>query len=870
MAKRPIKAKAIAAAIDDRDTAELFTGNYLEYGRLTLEDRALPDYRDGLLKVYRRTLWAMHNVAKADKPHVKTARVVGDTLGKYHPHGDRPVADAVEVMVWMPQAPVSGDGNWGGQNDSAAAMRYCFVGSTRVVTSKGLLSFDELAKMYALPSKFSDVEVTDLEVASLHGPETASHLLNSGLQDTVRLTASGYSTQCTPNEPFYVITPNGYRWIDAQHLRPGDVICMSRNTGMDFHDASFTNESLAVVLGYLVGDGYLNRGQRHIGFNQVDVPTFEDFLNYWRASVPFEFTTRIRPASSYGQRDYHQFYCNSMEAIEWFASLGLRQGDSYDREIPTCIWSGTRTVMAKFLSALFEADGSISNAGRGSSTIQLSSVSRKLIDDVSLMLRSVFGIFATEHTYASGEIRLLINGVENLRRFAEIGFRSERRQPIVIQEKGKSNFDRIPHAASLGFSRGYSFTQRETFRKKYEHGEYSSRAAQAIYERDYFYATVESVQPAGPTMVYDLTVPTTHAFVADGFIVHNTNCRLSEYAATYLLHKDYLPTIKLHPNYDGKDMEPELLPALLPNAILNGASGVGLGLNTTVPAFALPGVVTLLKGMLKGRKLTTAAAYKHLEFVFPYGGWVPKGEWNQEGFEAILTTGKGSVYVCCDYEIPDEQHIRITGVPPRMNLDKLLASLRDTGLFTTVQDAYGRESTTPADILCTCKRGNKASRVIDQLLDESFFYSKVPFQMAVVERRWDEQARKIVADIHQWGVIELLENWLKWRIELEGQMLDAKVGSLDAETLRKNLLLLAQENRKVIAASWEADDQTAYLMTKLKISKEDADYVCSLRNSQLAKLDRAKLTAELKALATAVKDVKAQRKDLPGSVLARL
>jgi len=84
-------------------------------------DRATPDLFDGLKPVQRRTLWALHNLPFE---FVKTARVVGDVIGRYHPHGDQSVSDAITTVVQSNVPTILGKGNWGSLVDPAAAMRY--------------------------------------------------------------------------------------------------------------------------------------------------------------------------------------------------------------------------------------------------------------------------------------------------------------------------------------------------------------------------------------------------------------------------------------------------------------------------------------------------------------------------------------------------------------------------------------------------------------------------------------------------------------------------------------------------------------------------------------------------------------------------
>src|SRR5215468_632542 len=102
---------------------------YIDYSMSVIVGRALPDVRDGLKPVHRRVLFAMHELGNTfNKPHKKCARIVGEVLGKYHPHGDVSVYDAMVRMAqpWsMRYMMIDGQGNFGSQDgDGPAAMRY--------------------------------------------------------------------------------------------------------------------------------------------------------------------------------------------------------------------------------------------------------------------------------------------------------------------------------------------------------------------------------------------------------------------------------------------------------------------------------------------------------------------------------------------------------------------------------------------------------------------------------------------------------------------------------------------------------------------------------------------------------------------------
>jgi len=117
-------------SIVDIDVTEEMRGSYLEYAYSVIYSRALPDARDGLKPVQRRILFQMNEMGlRPDRGHVKCARVVGDVMGRLHPHGDSAIYDALVRLAqpWAMRLPfVDGHGNFGslGGDDSAAAMRY--------------------------------------------------------------------------------------------------------------------------------------------------------------------------------------------------------------------------------------------------------------------------------------------------------------------------------------------------------------------------------------------------------------------------------------------------------------------------------------------------------------------------------------------------------------------------------------------------------------------------------------------------------------------------------------------------------------------------------------------------------------------------
>src|SRR5881396_3028323 len=137
MARRKARTTRVDPAAFDRAGAQVFENplkteiedSYLEYAFSVIHSRALPDARDGLKPVHRRILFSMSEQGhRPDRAHVKSARVVGDVMGKYHPHGDTAIYDAMVRLAQdfsMRLTLVDGQGNFGSMDgDPPAAMRY--------------------------------------------------------------------------------------------------------------------------------------------------------------------------------------------------------------------------------------------------------------------------------------------------------------------------------------------------------------------------------------------------------------------------------------------------------------------------------------------------------------------------------------------------------------------------------------------------------------------------------------------------------------------------------------------------------------------------------------------------------------------------
>lgn len=219
--------------------------SYLDYAMSVIVGRALPDVRDGLKPVHRRVLFAMNELSNAwNKPYKKSARVVGDVIGKYHPHGDASVYDAIVRMAQpfsLRYMLVDGQGNFGSvDGDNAAAMRYTEVRMARL-THELMADIDKETVDFGPNYDESEHEPLVL-------PTRVPNLLVNGSAGI----AVGMATNVPPHNLSEVIAAT-IALIDDPALSVDDL--MHYVPGPDFPTAGIINGSSGIVEAYRTGRG---------------------------------------------------------------------------------------------------------------------------------------------------------------------------------------------------------------------------------------------------------------------------------------------------------------------------------------------------------------------------------------------------------------------------------------------------------------------------------------------------------------------------------------------------------------------------------------------------------------------------------------
>lgn len=222
----PINNKPIKENIKTIGYNEEMETSYRDYALSVIVARAIPDVRDGLKPVQRRTIYAMEGLGiNHDKPYKKSARIVGEAMGKYHPHGDSSIYEAMVHMGqdWNYPIPlVDCHGNFGSiEGDGPAAMRYCVTGDTLINTDKGLIKIKDIVKNTELNSD-NDIDITIKSKDSKQNK--AIKLFNSGKHNTYTITLeNGMEITGTSNHPLLISNNKSeFAWKTISELTIGD------------------------------------------------------------------------------------------------------------------------------------------------------------------------------------------------------------------------------------------------------------------------------------------------------------------------------------------------------------------------------------------------------------------------------------------------------------------------------------------------------------------------------------------------------------------------------------------------------------------------------------------------------------------------
>jgi DNA gyrase subunit A len=860
---------ALTGRIEERELEKEMRSSYLDYAMSVIVGRALPDVRDGLKPVHRRVLYAMHDIGlQPTRPYRKCAFIVGEVMGKYHPHGDSAIYDTLVRMAQdfsLRYMLVDGQGNFGSiDDDPAAAMRYCVTGDTRVATKQGTVRIDSIVEG-AEPESDSDI---DLEVLDRLGrPIHASKLFHSGEHPTLRLrTAQGHELTGTHNHPVLCLVDMAgvplLLWKLLEEIQPGDRVLISR-TEQETGKLTEEQRQLALLAGALVSEGWVS--SKRVGFNNVDKDFFAAVLDAYDAVVGgprYVYSRQIASGSLLHELDVQNLDC--------FRSSPLAElkGMARQKAVPEFIWRGDAALKREFLRALFTGDGSSSLLPRNTIQVSYSTYSAQLARDVQILLLEA-GVVSRICRYEKGEHKVVISNRRDARIFERnVGFLGSKQAKLradlarVPRTSRALSKDHVPFMADYvreesGADEGGTWLRRHNIDRieRWEQG------GTAIMERiesqevrdtvaplvtgDYFYAEVESVTSAGVQPVYSIRVDSEdHSFLTNGFVSHNTEARLGR-LATELLRDIDADTVDFGPNYDESTQEPLVLPARFPNLLVNGTSGIAVGMATNIPPHNLREVAAAVTAFIDNPQIDVEGLMQHVKGPdFPGGGIM-----SREGIAAAYRDGRGSIKVRARAHVEPlkggKEAIVVTELPFMVKkggegglITKIADLVRDKKL-EGISDLRDETDRSGMRLVIELKRGGPPAKVVLNNL-----YKKTAMQTT-----FGANMVALVDGVPKTlGLRELILHYVDHQREVVTRRTQYELRRAEARAHILEGLLVALDNLDAVIAlirgSNDPDAAREGLIDRFDLSREQAQAILDMRLQRLTALEADKVRAE--------------------------
>ncbi|HET8551859.1 MAG TPA: DNA topoisomerase IV subunit A [Gammaproteobacteria bacterium] len=321
-----------------------------------------------------------------------------------------------------------------------------------------------------------------------------------------------------------------------------------------------------------------------------------------------------------------------------------------------------------------------------------------------------------------------------------------------------------------------------------------------------------------------------------------TESRLTPYAAV-LLSELGQGTVDWQPNFDGTLEEPRLLPARLPNLLLNGVSGIAVGMATDIPPHNLNEVAQACIHLLDDPKADVAALVEHIQGPdFPTGGEIITPA---EELLAMYSTGNGSVRVRAVYE-RDDGDIVISALPFQVSGSKVLEQIatqmraKKLPMVEDLRDESDHEN--PIRLVIT-PRSNRID--IEALMAHLFATTDLERSYRVNMNVIGTDGRPRVKNLR-----DFLDEWLKFRLHTVTRRLQFRLEKVERRLHILDGLLIAFLNiDEVIAIIRHEDNPKAELIARFKLSDEQAEAILELKLRHLAKLEEMKIRGEQADLA---------------------
>jgi DNA gyrase subunit A len=800
--------------VGDQSVSEEMSSSYLDYAMSVIVSRALPDARDGLKPVHRRILYAMWSIGlKSSAKFRKSATVVGEVLGKYHPHGDSAVYDSMVRMAQdfnMRYQLVKGQGNFGSMDgDNPAAMRYCVSGDTLLSTEKGF------KKMSSLSSK-SEARI-DLKVLNYKGKKKkAVKFFDSGHQGIIKIeTKKGYSIRGSFNHPVLVWQLNDfghpvYSWKILENFRKGDTVLINKSYSL-FSDKNHPriNKDIAFILGVLISQA---------SFSKFAIKVSNSNQRFKKVILKQFPKIKVKEGKNF-------FEIEDLKTLKFLKQIGL---DFQKREIPESILNSRKEVINSFLEGIFD------------NKKIFSSESKSLLEQLKVVLLS-FGIVSEKISpKKKNEYALRIKEDYNesipfLDRYLKVNYKE-----ALVQ---KNNFK--------------SLEDLKLFNSKLRNilSEADKKLLDWLLKDGFLLDQVSEIDyEKGKEKVYSIKVDSNcHSFVANGFVNHNTEAKMATVSEELLfdIEKD---TVNFTANYDGSQQEPSVLPAKLPNLLLNGGMGIAVGMSTNIPPHNLSELISAIKLLIDK---PDSSVEDLMEFVkgpdFPTGGII----YDRKDILNAYATGKGGIVVRGQAEVKEKKsgtfQIIITELPYQVNKATLVEKIADLVKNKKIDGVKGLRDESDKDgvrVVLDLKKDSYPKKTLNSLYKHTSL--QTTFHVNILALIDEIQPKVLTLKM-------ALEEYIKHRHEVVYRRTKFELNrAKDRAHILEGLVIALKsidEVIKVIKASKDKEEARKNLIKKFKLSEKQAVAILEMKLQSLANLERTKIEDELEEKKKIIKEL---------------
>jgi len=824
------------------EIVEEMKDSYLDYAMSVIVSRALPDVRDGLKPVHRRILYAMYDMGLLSTARYrKSAAIVGEVLGKYHPHGDSSVYDALVRMAqdFSMRYPLAiGQGNFG-----------CFTGETKVKLADGRdLSFLELIEEHKQGKKnytFTVNKEGKIKIAEIKHPRKTKYA------EIMKVVLdNGEEIKCTLDHKFML---KGGEYIEAKDMKIGDSLmpCYFRNStkeddpNMNGYTMIFQPTSSIWDFVHILSDEFniLNniyekntgRIRHHIDFNKSNNNPANIIRMNWKEHWQVHYkliSEKHKNDQAYREKlalGRQKFWSNPKNKEAYSKRMSERNCENWKKE----------EYRKKMSEMLRESTKSYLRAHPE----RIKEISER----ATITLKKLWKIPKYRQLFHEKIVKSNKNRKTNLTgkiKFEKICQHLKDNNLVL----NKENYE---EARKIIF-KTKSFTSWDLGLGKY----YNNDINYLVCAISGNHKIIKKEFPKETVNVYDLTIKGSHNFaLSAGVFVHNsidgdppaaqryTEAKLSK-AGEELLKDLEKETVDFRDNYDNTRKEPIVLPASVPGLLMNGTTGIAVGMATNIPPHNLGELIDASNFLIDNPDAPTEDLFKFIQGPdFPTGGFI----FDKKEIIKVFSQGRGPILMRGKAEIEETKsgrlQILITEIPYQVEKSSLLiqmAKLVESKKVQGIKDIRDESDKDGMRVIIELK-----SEALPQRILNSFYkYTDLQktFHLNLLALVDGIQPRVL-------SLKEALSFFIAHRKEVITRRIqyNLKKARERAHILEGLAIALSKIDAviKIIKSSKSKEDAKFNLMKKFKLTEIQSTAILEMKLHNLARLERARLQEEL-------------------------